>query len=131
MAIKLYSAIETADHLRMSVASVWKHWMNWGLVSMSTGKLLFTEENIIEVIWRHRMTSPEDAATLADMPLTMPVLLRQTEAACLLRVSVRQLQFCRAKGELMIVHLLPNQPLYVESDIDAFLMGKRGHQCLD
>jgi hypothetical protein len=126
MEIRTYTPTEAATLLRMSEGSVWKWWQPWGLKPVATaGKLLFSEPDLIAMVWRHRRALPGEAASAA-VPSEMPVLLLTTETARRLRHSVRSLQLHRHEWGLRPIYLLPRRPLYVESDVVQFLLGQPG-----
>jgi hypothetical protein len=121
--IKTYTPAEAATLLRVSEGSVWKWWRRWGLKPVETdGKVLFTEPELIALIWRYRCAATGETAC-APVPAELPVLLVTAETAGRLRHSVRSLQLHRHAWGLRPIYLLPRRPLYVESDVVAFLLG--------
>lgn len=125
MDIQTYTPAEAATRLRVSEGSVWKWWRRWGLKPVATdSKVLFSEPELMALIWRCRCAvAGGDAVSLA-MPTELPVLLLTAEVAGRLRHSVRSLQLHRQAWGLRPIYLLPRRPLYVESEVVQFLLGQ-------
>ncbi len=125
--IKTYTPAEAATLLRMSEGSVWKWWRRWGLKPVETdGKVLFSEPDLTALIWRYRCAATGETNHGPPPLADLPVLLLTAETAGRLRHSVRSLQLHRHEWGLRPIYLLPRRPLYVESDVVAFLRGDPG-----